>query len=53
MLIIIYLSVCIQGQRGESAIATASGLPGNPGPKGVAGERGSPGFPGQRKLLKE
>ncbi len=42
----------IQGQRGETAIATISGAPGNPGPKGVTGERGSPGVSGQRKLSK-
>lgn len=40
--------VFIQGQRGESAVATISGPPGNAGPKGVAGERGGPGFSGAR-----
>ena len=44
-------SVSLQGQRGETAIATIAGPAGSAGPKGVTGERGIPGLAGQRMFL--
>lgn len=45
-----YHFVSLQGQRGETAVATMTGPSGNPGAKGVTGIRGEPGFSGQREL---